>query len=156
MEKGQERFETFAVGDEEDLGDDWDTARVLFGHCRLGYIIIAALMNELSQTFGDRSEMSSTRRQNGRADENRFRHHMQLPPCQWMYFEVTTNPGHLSGTCSQRYMWMVPIFHLSSNYFICGSLREVRLWKLSKSHLWQPMVFRRPGTILEIGSRTRE
>ena len=55
--KAKDAYETFAIGDEEHLEGDCKAARELFGHCGLGYINVAALMSDLSQTFVNRSEM---------------------------------------------------------------------------------------------------
>ena len=43
-------------------------------------------MNELCQTFINRSEMSATQCQNSGANANRFRDHIQLPPCTMEVF----------------------------------------------------------------------
>ena len=74
-------YEAFATSDEVDVEGDRDATRELFGHCRLGYFTVAALMFELYQICVNRSEISSTKYQSGRGNENGFRNHIQLPPC---------------------------------------------------------------------------
>ena len=81
--KVKDAYEAFVTGDEENSKGDRNAARELFGHYRLGYVNVAALMSLLYQTCVSRSDISS---KNSRINENRFRDQMQLPACTMEVF----------------------------------------------------------------------
>lgn len=73
-DKLKESYKTFVTGKNEDSDSDRDTAWVVLGNYRLDYITVAALMNELSQTFLNRS---SAHCPNVKSNENRLRFNTQ-------------------------------------------------------------------------------
>ena len=87
-EKVRIAYETFATSNAVNVAEEEsEDAKQLYKECRLAYITIAAQLGELSQTFGNKAVLSSTRCVTNTAPAhnsmgNRVQNYqIKLPPC---------------------------------------------------------------------------
>ncbi|XP_065372164.1 uncharacterized protein LOC135964036 [Calliphora vicina] len=83
-DKTRNTYEDFATQDNNEVSEeDFQNAKELFKNCRLGYISCAAQMGELSDSFFNKSGMSSTQYGGRNTVEisSGQRHNLKLPPC---------------------------------------------------------------------------